>query len=55
MQIIVLLYVLIHHSMIPETNSEEEGNDADGDYFQGDTVWQEIWGKRKLTTFVKIA
>jgi len=24
--------------VIHETNSEEEENDADGDYFQGDTV-----------------
>ena len=27
--------------MRPETNSEEEGNDADNDYFQGDTVVEE--------------
>ena len=29
------------HSVRPETNSEEEGNDADNDYFQGDTVVEE--------------
>ena len=35
------------HSVRPETNSEEEGNDADNDYFQGDT--------ENLMTFMKIA
>ena len=29
------------HSVRPETNSKEEGNDADNDYFQGDTVVEE--------------
>jgi len=28
--------------MRPSTNSEEEGNDADGDYFQGDTVTEDM-------------
>ena len=35
-------------------NSEEEGNDADDDYFQGDTVTEDM-GKRNLMTFMKIA
>jgi len=30
------------HSVRPETNSKEEGNDADGDYFQGNTVTEDM-------------
>ena len=30
------------HSVRPDMNSEEEGNDADDDYFQGDTVTEDM-------------